>query len=155
MRLLTRAFPLLCLINLLPACAEEDDFPEMDDDGNFVAESGREEIDPATGMKTAYYYVSNPTADCSTALQLTAKGTGLTAVTPSGGGITWDSLTSGGTTSLGDTWFYKDTYYRMDKDWTGSSGYLALGTVTVKVTGTTVTKLSYWFTDWTGDCDHD
>ncbi|KKW32742.1 MAG: hypothetical protein UY76_C0018G0005 [Candidatus Uhrbacteria bacterium GW2011_GWA2_52_8d] len=116
-----------------------------DKDGDFMA---------SEKAITRTYYVSNPTYPyCSSALYLKATGSSITKIVPSGGGVSWDTKTSSGTSSLYDTWYYKASYGRMDKDWSSSSGGLALGTVTVKVTGSSVTKLNYWFTDY--NCDHD
>ncbi len=116
--------------------------------------------DGMTAKVTKTYYVYNPTSGgCANALQLTATGTGITSITPSGCWVdywgpapSWDTLTSGGTTKLTDTWYIRGT--KFDKDnasasyqaWCGSSDR-----VTVKVTGTTVTRLTYWFTD-DADC---
>lgn len=110
------------------------------------------------GRITKTYYVSNPSAGgCSSALWLQARGTGITSVVPYGCNLdgtnnpahpTWDSLTSGGVNTLSDTWYIRGTAF--DKDNTSASSHAWCGqwnVVTVQVTGTTVTGLSYWFTD--------
>lgn len=146
---------------LVSACAPESDVP-LDEDGHFVAVDGREGVDPATGMKTKTYYVSNPTsAGCSSALKLTAKGTSITKISPSGCVIsctdcgiapTWDSLTSAGVSTLSDTWYNQSD--KFDKDYTSATGQAWCDSsvpVTVVVTGSSITSLSYWFTD-DSDC---
>lgn len=100
---------------------------------------------------TRTYYIYNPTsAGCSSALRLTARGSGITSIVPTGcyGPPTWDSLTSAGASTLTDTWYARGT--RFSKDYTSAStaAWCDEGNlVTVRVTGASVTSLSYWFTD--------
>ncbi|MBI5794540.1 hypothetical protein HZA87_05705 [Candidatus Uhrbacteria bacterium] len=113
----------------------------------------------AKGSVTKTYYIYNPTSGgCSSALKLTAKGTKITKIVPlgcvvNGTGATahpsWTTLTSGGTSPLSATWYDRkyDTFTTAATsanwyDWCGSTDL-----VTVKVTGTSVSSLSYWFTD--------
>ena len=141
---------LLCLLLAgvgLTACAPEDEIV-YDENGNPAGE----EID-RYGKVTKSYWVSNPSGLCATALKLTGKGTKVTKVTPSGAGVTWDSLT-GSSSSLYDTWYYRSL--QMDKDWTSATGYYYFDSVKVVVEGDAVTNLYYWFYDYTGSgCDHD
>lgn len=148
-RILT-SLPFLLLLASCEMQAEE-----ASDTGDNPDAVSFDEFGNARVTKT--YYVSNPTSSgCANALRLTAKGTGITEIKPSGcmlNGNTWripswDSLTSAGTTQLSDTWYVRSSAF--DKDYTSASSEAWCGPsnqVTVKVTGTTVTSLTYWFTD--------
>jgi hypothetical protein len=145
---------------LLFASAGCDESMIDEPNGIEAADSANEPLDvpeAPIGMNakvTKTYYVSNPNK-CSNALRLTATGTGITEIKPSGCWIdywgpapTWDTLTSAGTSTLTDTWYIRGTAF--DKDYTSATYQAWCGSddlVTVKVTGTTVTKLTFWFTD--------
>ena len=153
---------MLLLMVFFGGCGVEGD--RQDGSHDIVAEPADVEVaDPNALMRTNYYYVSNPPATsggCSSALRLSASGTGITEVTPQSGcwinqlgpHPSWDSKTSAGTTYLSDTWYLQGTAF--DKDYTFATGEAwcdPANTVTVKVVGTTITSLTYWFTDdW--DC---
>lgn len=111
-----RSFQVVLLIGSfgsLVGCADES--PEnnfvMNDDGEYDAIEMNVEADPKAVTKT--YYISNPTASgCSSALKLTAKGSKITQIKPSGCEISctacgtapsWDTLTSAGASTLYDT----------------------------------------------------
>jgi hypothetical protein len=144
-------------------CAPIDD-PISEDDTGYEAQDYDDEFvpDPETfePVLTRYYYINNPTTSggCSNALRLTATGTNLTRIIPSGCTVngtgatahpSWTTLTSAGAISLSDTW-YDRQYDQFDHAATSANWYAWCGsgnTVTVRVTGTTVTRLTYWFTD--------
>lgn len=153
-----QALLLIGLLESIVGCAEEvpvDTAGGFNEDGEYSGvELGVEADAKSTVTKT--YYVSNPYSaandysGCSNGLKLTGSGSKITSVKPSGGGVSWDTLTSAGTSTLYDTWYCKGS--TCDKDYTSGVCFY-LGTVTVKVTGTTVSSLKYYFTDCS--CDHD
>lgn len=129
---------------LLSAGCAADAGSDLEGNTVDVAEATQELVKP--------YWVSNPTGQCASALRLTADGVGLTSVAPSGGGLVWDQLTSGGASTLSDTWNLRGLY--ADKDYNYPTDCVDMGTIRVDVTGTSVNRLRYYFTDC-GYCDHD
>ncbi len=152
--LATLAYMFVLMITL-GACGVEGD--REDGSHDMLAELADVEVaDPNALMKINYYFVSNPTAGgCASALRLSASGTGITNVQPSGCWVdywgpapSWDPLNSAGTTYLSDTWYIQGTAF--DKDYTSATYQAWCGStdqVTVRVVGTTITSLTYWFTD--------
>ncbi len=151
---------LLGSISILSACRQDDDIVpglgyEAFDDGTLVEHSPMDES-MLERTYTYTYYVSNPSAGgCSSALRLTATGTGITSITPSGCWIdelgpapSWDALTSASVNSLLDTWFIRGTAF--DKDNVSANYQAWCGTanqVRVRVVATTVSHLYFMFTD--------
>jgi hypothetical protein len=155
----TSALAILAALSLFMGCEDE----VLGDTGvQPVADTGGLEhgpMDPDMFARTATYYIANTLnaaneyTGCSSAVRVTATGTGITKIVLTDAGFTFDTLTSGGTTRLYDTWYNQGTT-RWDKDWTSTStGYGMVGTIKVVVTGTTITGLSFWFTDSMGCVD--
>ncbi|HBR80797.1 TPA: hypothetical protein DEA21_04125 [Candidatus Uhrbacteria bacterium] len=156
----------MAIIAFLPltiGCAPTDIVSE--DTGDIEADLWDEDLipDPETfeSVITRTYYVYNPTTGgCSSALRLTARGSRITKILPSGCVVngtaatahpSWTTLTSGGVSTLVDTW-YARTGDRFDHTATSANYYEwcdSHAMVTVRVTGSSVTGLSYWFTDST------
>ena len=149
---------LTLVLSVVAGCASDSVSTDTGVDSSSEGRLDAWEASEKSVVKT--YYVFNPTSNgCSSALKLTAEGTGITKIALSGCEVdatgrvpTFDSKTSGGTSKLSDTWYMRGTVSTatFDKDYT-SANYQAwcdLHTqVTVKVTGTSVTGLLYWFTD--------